>query len=76
MTCWRRRIGSILWPARAEAHGNSAKANRGFVLALCVGLVLLTAGAIALAAAHWRDRRDFDGEDCEPPRKKFWRNLG
>ena len=28
MTCWRRRIGSISWPAGAEAHGNSAKANR------------------------------------------------
>jgi|SRR6185369_12107830 len=29
MTYWRRRIGSIFGSAGAEAHGNSAKANRG-----------------------------------------------
>ena len=29
MTCWQRRIGSISGSAGPEAHGNSAKANRG-----------------------------------------------
>jgi transcriptional regulator GlxA family with amidase domain len=44
------------------------------IAALCIGTFIFAAGLIALAAAHWRDRRDFDGEDYEPPRKNFWRD--
>ena len=41
-----------------RAPTTSAKSTRGFVVVLCLGLLLLTAGAIALAVVLFRF---FDG---------------
>lgn len=49
------------------------------IAALCIGTAIFAAGILAIAAAHWRDRRaraDYDGMEFEePPRQHpIWRD--
>lgn len=56
---WKANMKNLaLLEAHLAAPAAGARSNRGFVLLLCAGLVLLTAGAIALAVLLFRF---FDG---------------